>query len=339
MISGPSCTDNVLQGNIVGAAADGGSPVPNHGYGLWLESATRRNTIGGTSPGAGNRIQFNTGVGILIGNFSSGSVESGNSILSNSIVANGGLGIDIGSDGVTPNDPGDADTGPNAGQNFPSDLSVIPVGSGSVVAGSLRSSPNAPFTIQLFSNASCDASGYGEGEVFLGSAATTTDALGRSQFSISVPQVPPDRRVTGTATDALGNTSEFSACSPLATSFYTITPCRLADTRLGTGPQGGPALIANSDRTFPIAGSCGIPATARSVAFNFTVTQPSYPGHLTIYPAGTPLPLASTLNYGIDQTRANNAVVALGSLGDVSVYCGQTTGMTHFIIDAVGYFE
>jgi hypothetical protein len=79
--------------------------------------------------------------------------------------------------------------------------------------------------------------------------------------------------------------------------------------------------------------------TARSVAFNFTVTRPSYPGHLTIYPTGTPLPLASTLNYGIDQTRANNAIVALGSTGEVSVYCGQPTGMTHFIIDAVGYFE
>src|SRR5262249_8103078 len=59
------------------------------------------------------------------------------------------------------------------------------------------------------------------------------------------------------------------------TSFYTLAPCRVVDTRGAPGPMGGPALVANGERTFVIAGQCGIPATARVVAFNFTVTEPT----------------------------------------------------------------
>jgi hypothetical protein len=72
---------------------------------------------------------------------------------------------------------------------------------------------------------------------------------------------------------------------------------------------------------------------------NITVTQPTAPGHITLYPAGGSLPLASTLNYRADQTRANNAIVGLGAGGGLVVFCGQTTGTTHFIIDVSGYFE
>jgi hypothetical protein len=67
------------------------------------------------------------------------------------------------------------------------------------------------------------------------------------------------------------------------------------------------------------------------------VTGSTAPGYITLYPDGTPLPLASQLNYGAGQTRANNAIVPLGPGGDLAVYCGL--GSTDFIIDVTGYFK
>lgn len=78
--------------------------------------------------------------------------------------------------------------------------------------------------------------------------------------------------------------------------FYTVTPCRVLDTRNPNGPYGGPALSAGADRTFVLAGQCGIPPTATQVAANLAVTQPTALGHLTLFPGGLPLPGTATLN-------------------------------------------
>ncbi|MGH9368943.1 MAG: hypothetical protein ACRD3M_14860, partial [Thermoanaerobaculia bacterium] len=121
--------------------------------------------------------------------------------------------------------------------------------------------------------------------------------------------------------------------------FYTLTPCRVLDTRLPDGPLGGPALAASADRTFALAGTCGIPATARAVSLNITVTQPSSPGNLRLYPAGTALPLVSSINYRAGQTRANNVTMPLGETGAIQVRCGQLGGAVHFIVDVNGYYE
>ena len=72
---------------------------------------------------------------------------------------------------------------------------------------------------------------------------------------------------------------------------------------------------------------------------NVTVTQPAAPGFLTLYPLGVAAPLASTINYGPGQTRANNAIIKLGSGDSIAVTCGQSSGATHFIVDVVGYFR
>jgi hypothetical protein len=121
--------------------------------------------------------------------------------------------------------------------------------------------------------------------------------------------------------------------------FFTVTPCRVADTRLPAGPLGGPALSAGTARSFLVAGQCGIPPTAKSVSVNVTVTQPTSQGHLTLYPGGSSLPLASTMNYRAGQTRANNAILSLGSLGEISVVSGQPSGTVQFILDVNGYFQ
>jgi hypothetical protein len=126
---------------------------------------------------------------------------------------------------------------------------------------------------------------------------------------------------------------------PVAASFYTVTPCRAVDTRNPTGPYGGPALAADSDRTFALGGQCGIPTTATAVFLNLTVTQASAAGVLRLYPGGTPLSVASAINYRAGQTRANNETSPLGSSGSLAVHCDQPSGNVQVIIDVNGYFQ
>jgi hypothetical protein len=123
--------------------------------------------------------------------------------------------------------------------------------------------------------------------------------------------------------------------------FYTLTPCRVADTRNPVGPLGGPALACAPSplaRTFDLAGVCGIPSTARAVSYNATVTEAAAAGNLRVFPGGTLEPLVSSINYSAGTTRANNGIVALGT-GSLSVSCHQASGTSHVIIDVNGYFE
>jgi streptogramin lyase len=142
------------------------------------------------------------------------------------------------------------------------------------------------------------------------------------------------------ATSTAARITRFTPPPPAAAArFYALTPCRLVDTRNPTAGNGGPALRAGLDRLFTLAGTCGIPSSARALAINATVTGGTASGHLTAYPAGTILPLASLINYGAGQTRANNGVLALGAGGTVEVHCGQTSGTVQFILDVNGYFQ
>jgi hypothetical protein len=124
--------------------------------------------------------------------------------------------------------------------------------------------------------------------------------------------------------------------STCAASFFTVTPCRVADTRDPVGPFGGPALTAGVERTFVLADRCGIPATAKAVSLNVTVTQPTAPGFVVLYPGGSTAPSVSAINFRSGQTRANNGVVRLGTGGTLAV---QSSAPTHFILDLNGYFE
>ena len=107
---------NVIQGNYIGRNALGTAAVAN-ATGVMANHATGL-TIGGTSAGAGNVISGNSGIGVKIADDSTSSPSTVR-VQGNSIYANGGLGIDLGGDGVTANDTGDPDSGPNYLQNFP----------------------------------------------------------------------------------------------------------------------------------------------------------------------------------------------------------------------------
>jgi hypothetical protein len=118
--------------------------------------------------------------------------------------------------------------------------------------------------------------------------------------------------------------------------FYTLTPCRILDTR--DLALGGPALAAGSTRVFTIANHCNVPPTAKSISVNVTVAQPTFGGHLTLFSGGT-TPSSSTINFRQDQTIANNAIVPMSAAGTISVTDGQSSGTTHFILDVNGYFQ
>ena len=122
-------------------------------------------------------------------------------------------------------------------------------------------------------------------------------------------------------------------------SFYTVTPCRLLDTRGPAGPYGAPALPAGGDRTFVLAGRCGIPSSATAVATNVTVTSAAAAGFLTLFPNGATVPLASSVNFHAGQTRANNAIFALGATGGVTIHAGLGSGHVEAILDVTGYFQ
>jgi uncharacterized repeat protein (TIGR01451 family) len=124
-----------------------------------------------------------------------------------------------------------------------------------------------------------------------------------------------------------------------ATDFYTLTPCRLLDTRIGG--SGGP-LVSGVPRVFTFAGSCGIPADAVAIAINITAVNPPGFGHVVVYPGNGSIPLVSNINFGPGVTRANNAIILLatngaGTLGAESVISGG--GGVDILIDVVGYFK
>ncbi len=196
-----------VRGNIIGLNAAGSAALGNSRHGVFLETNVSATTIGGTAAGAGNIIAFNSGDGVFVPS------GAGNAIRANSIHSNSGLGIDLGTNGVTPNDAGDADTGANNLQNFPVLTSATTTGGTSTtIVGTLHTSVSTSLRVEFFSNAVIDPSGFGEGQNFLGSIVTdATDASGNVSFTETLPTgVPAGHFVTATATHAAGHTSEFS---------------------------------------------------------------------------------------------------------------------------------
>jgi len=131
-----------------------------------------------------------------------------------------------------------------------------------------------------------------------------------------------------------------------ATSFYTLPPCRLLDTRLAAsqlppGPYGGPALPPVSERVLVVAGRCGIPSAAKAVALNVTAASPPAAGNVSLFPGDVAAPLVSTINFTAGLTRANNAVVRLASSGSGTLALRNNTAgqSVHVVVDVSGYFQ
>jgi hypothetical protein len=202
---------NMVEGNLIGTDVTGAAPLPN-GNGILLDGASD-NVVGGIGPGTGNLIAFNDRTGVIVGGIFE-SPGSGNSILGNSIFANGFQGIDFYIEqqgGPDPNDACDADEGPNGLQNHPTFTSIERAAGQVTVTGFLDSTADDQFRIELFANDECDGSGFGEGEELVASTMVTTDASCRAGFSVTFPS-PSGAFLSATATGPDGSTSEFSQC-------------------------------------------------------------------------------------------------------------------------------
>ena len=232
----PGATGNKVQGNYIGTSVAGDTRLANGNAGVRVSDASN-NTIGGTTAGAGNIISGNGSDGVEILGSSSGT--TGNRILSNSIYENDALGIDLVHfndfpGGVTCNDSGDGDVGPNNTQNFPvinsAKLTTKRIGGHRrkviLIKGTLNSEADKTYNVQFFGSPEanpisafpsvCETSGFGEGKRFLGQKSVTTNDSGNASFTFqSRKKVPNGQVVTATATNkSTGDTSEFSkACT------------------------------------------------------------------------------------------------------------------------------
>ncbi len=202
--------DNIISDNVIGLDATLSGPLPNtmHGvtvgtYGPSSWGCADKNIIG-----PNNIIAHNGLDGVYVWEHGVNAFNADeNQITMNSIYDNGGLGIDLQVDGVTPNDPGDPDVLANEEMNFPVITTIGYTAGTTTITGTLDTpSPNTT-TIEVF-KARVDPTGYGEGELYLGSA--TPDALGN--WNLTTTALVVGDNVTATATDAVNNTSEFCLC-------------------------------------------------------------------------------------------------------------------------------
>jgi hypothetical protein len=202
---GPA-TGNIVQGNLIGTDITGASNLGNEGRGVFIQDAAA-NLIGGTVAGAGNIIAYNRGEGVGI----QGNVSVRNSILGNSIYANK-FGIDIAGEGITHNDPRDADSGPNNLQNTPVLTQADLSGAQLKISYNVPSGPTYsqyPIRVQFFKADPTD-----QGQTFLGDDLYEATEAGTTPTIVFTPLVAltTGDRIVATATDNFGdgNTSEFS---------------------------------------------------------------------------------------------------------------------------------
>ncbi|MDP3522336.1 MAG: DUF4347 domain-containing protein [Hydrogenophaga sp.] len=234
---GAGASGTVVQGNRIGTDLSGTLNWGSQWSGIAV--AGSNTLVGGTTAGQGNIVansnqagSTHDGIAVTGG--------SGNALLGNQIygtvAGTSGLGIDLGADGVTDNDAGDGDSGANELQNFPVLTVAEPAGGNITIAGTLNSTANSHFRIELFASPSAGPAGHGEGQVYLGHVNVLTDGAGDASFSTTLAAtVPAGHAVTATATRSVAgygsfsDTSEFSAAL-IANTAPAITIDGSADT-------------------------------------------------------------------------------------------------------------
>jgi hypothetical protein len=201
-------SNNILEADVIGLDVTATTALSNVYNGVLLQGNSNDNQVGVVGSVADTYIAGNGGAGVAI-------LAGLRNRIRARIYTNTGGGIDLDRNGAWPwdgvnfNDSNDADSGANGLLNAP----VLLQSSTTGLNGRLRGAPNVQQTIDVYSSTSCDNLGFGEGGVYLGSTTATTDANGTTTFAAG-PWAPVagTSAYTATATDASGNTSEFSQC-------------------------------------------------------------------------------------------------------------------------------
>ncbi len=286
---------NSVQGNYVGLAADGITPLPNSGG---VRVLTAGNLIGGTAPGAGNWIAHQTfhGVSVL------GDAATNNAILGNHLFANGTPGLDLGEDGVTPNDPGDADGSPNHFQNFPEITSAAHV-SGILAlryrVDSTTANSAYPLTIEWFI---ADSAAGGEGRTLIHRHTYDTPQIFTNITFTPGIAVNEGDPIVATATDANGNTSEFSTVATVTANHRPLVANPIPNQNGTYGSAFTYAFPANTFSDPDLADTLSYSASGMPPGVSFTPATRTF--------SGTP---TSSGTFAITATATDDGAPALGT--------------------------
>jgi hypothetical protein len=138
---------------------------------------------------------------------------------------------------------------------------------------------------------------------------------------------------------ATRNPGYFYSTPSEASNFYTVTPCRLLDTRNANGTYGGPAFGPSVQRTFTLPGRCGVPAGATAVAANVTVFHPTALGNVSTFPGNAFDLGTTTVSFLAGAVRASNSILRLATNGAGTIGIrNNSAGSSHVIVDVFGYF-
>ncbi|MCA9063977.1 MAG: right-handed parallel beta-helix repeat-containing protein, partial [Planctomycetaceae bacterium] len=284
-IAGGGTSGNRVEGNYIGPDATGTVDIST-GYGIITDNGATSNVIGGTTAGAGNLI-FGTANGVSFGS----STDINNAVLGNSIYNTGNAGIDLGATGVTYNDAEDIDSVSNDGLNFPVLTNVVQNG-GDLEINFAVDLPAGTYRIEFFDNPDgLDASGFGEGQTFIGFATiTATGAAGYESFSTTLNSVTASdiHNITVTATEDLGggnygSTSEFG---PQFQGAGVITVTTTSDTSDGDtssiaallGNRGADGFVSLREAITAANNSANIGGNPDEIHFSISISDPSFTG-------------------------------------------------------------
>ncbi len=277
--TGNGGSTNWIAGNWIGTDATGTLPLGNGSHGIRI-SGGHDCTIG-----PDNILAFNGGDGLaLVSAAATADLITRNSIYGNALH---GIDLSLGNslDGPTANDACDSDSaGANLLQNYPVLTNVISTPGSTTIQGYLPSAANGIYRLEFFASEACDFSGFGQGKEFLGSIMVTVSPDCTNSFSAVVPSGPLGGKViTATATDASGNTSEFSQC--LAAESLASSPLELIN----------PLLPGDGSFRFEFTNNPGAPFTVLAATnpalplSNWTVLTPPAEvtaGHFQFQDAG-----------------------------------------------------
>ncbi len=269
-----STFNNTIKSNYIGTSANevavaGNGNAGTYSAGIFLMNESANNMIGGVNSVDGNVIANNV-FGILL----ESNTGFGNSFKSNIFYDNTEMAIDIDAD-YTPSglDVLDVDSGPNGTQNYPIITSSYVTSSQISIVGTFNSKANTAYTIQYYSNVSCNHSGNGEGKMLIGTQIITTNSSGNATINISFSAViPVGSSITCLATDNLNSTSEFSECLLTQAATAPSTPIISASSGLSFCQGNSVTLTSSTATSYLWSTGATTQSIVVSIAGNYSVT-------------------------------------------------------------------